>query len=314
MLMALTLFAASIGQAEPASVTAVRDSYPNVSADGRRLVFHSNRIGRQALWIANVDGSDARILFDDATAGTDPGTPVWSPDGRRIAFAMRPSGAADPESDVYLIDSDGTNLRRLTDAPGDDSHPRWTADGRRIFFNSARATPDLTAPWSRQWIDIYSIGADGSDVRRHTECRSICTYPMPSPDGRHVAHRRVVESLGQNWDLSPTTRNSEVFVTPLDGGEPVNVSQSPAYDGWPTWSPDGRWVVFASNRDRIAFTGQIYAVSPSGQGLRRLTAGPLSRAQPSFHPAGDRIFVYESFETDAYEFGHIASFPVQLQP
>lgn len=294
------------------SLTAVRDGYPNLSPDGTKLVFHSNRLGN-AIWIANPDGSDARVLFDPAGIGEDPGTPKWSPDGNRITFAMRPAGARDAnESDIYVMDRDGRNVRRLTNTPGDDSHPQWAADGRRIFFNSARATPDVKAPWGRQWIDIYSMTGDGRDVRKHTDCRNVCTYPAPSPDGRFVAHRRITTDLGQNWDLTPGPRNSEVFVTPLDGSAPVNLSSSPAYDGWPTWSPNGKWVVFASNRDKVAYTGQIYAVRPDGKDLRRLTDGLWSRVQPSFAPRGDRILIYESIENADFELGHVASITVSL--
>jgi TolB protein len=297
--------------AEPRSLSAVQDSYPDPFPDGRLILFHSNRSGRQALWIAGVDGTSPRIFFDDPSVGTNPGTPDWSPDGRTIVFAMTPRGATDEnESEIYLIDAEGVNLRRLTDAPGDDSHPRWSQSGR-IFFNSARATPDLKADWSRQWIDIYSMRPDGSDLRKHSDCRSVCTYPAPSPDGRYVAHRRTTDTTGQNWDLSAGTRNSEVFVTPLDGSAPVNVSSSPAYDGWPTWSPDGKWVVFTSNRDTVAYTGQLYAVSPDGKKVARLTEGTWSRAQPSFAADGERIFVYESIENADFELGHITVVPFE---
>jgi TolB protein len=108
-------------------------------------------------------------------------------------------------------------------------------------------------------------------------------------------------------------RNSEVFVTALDGSSSTNVSNSPAYDGWPMWSPDGRWLLFASNRDRIAYAAQIYAVGPDGTGLRALTRGTLSRVQPSFSADGKQMFVYESSEGADFEFGHIARINVKME-
>ena len=288
------------------ALTAVRDSYPALSPDGRQLIFHSNRGGRQAIWIARGDGSEPRQLFDDPAAGTDPVTPAWSPDGRTIAFAMRPAGSADEnESEIYTIAADGSGLRRLTSAPGDDSHPHWSANGR-IFFNSARATPDQKAEWSRQWLDIYSMKADGSDVRRHTDCRSICTYPVPSPDGRFVVHRRIVDSPGRNWDQSDAKRNSDIFLTPLDGSPARNLSNSPAFDGWPTWTPDGQWVVFASNRDGGVSVGQIFRVRPDGSASQRLSDPPFSHAQPSVAPDGRSVLVYRLVELAGTEMGQIA--------
>lgn len=308
ILYALLLVAADV---DVSAVTSVRDSYPHLSPDGRTLLFHSNRSGKQAIWAADADGGHPRLLFDGGTLGIEPGTPVWSPDGGTIAFGMRPAGATgDDESDVYVMRPDGSGIRRLTDAPGDDSHPHWSADGRRIFFNSARATPDLAAPWNRQWIDIYSMAADGGDIRRHTQCRAVCTYPVPSPDGRSVAHRRALDTPGRNWDQSETARNSEVFVTDLATGKGVNVSASPAYDGWPMWAPHGRFLVFASNRESEAMTGQIWAVRPDGSGLRRLTSGRWSRVQPSFSADGTRLFVYQGVEDADAEIGHVASFAI----
>ena len=289
------------------ALTAVTDSYPVMSPDGRQLLFRSNRSGRGAIWIAGADGGQPRIFFDDPAAGTDPGTPVWSPDGATIVFAMKPAGAADEnESEVYSIRPDGSGLKRLTNTPGDDSHPHWSANGKRIFFNSARATPDLKADWSRQWIDIYSMAADGSDVRKHTDCRNVCTYPTPSPDGRFVLHRRVLDRPAKDWEQRDVQRDSEVFLTPLDGGAPRNLSNSNAYDGWPTWTPDGQWVVFASNRDGVVAAAQLYRIRPNGSGVERLTEGPYSHTQPSVSADGKSLYVYRSTEAGGTEIGQVA--------
>lgn len=298
---------------ESTALTASRDSYPHLSPDSATLLFHSNRSGKRAIWIADKDGGNPRILFDGGSLGVDPSTPVWSPDGALVAFGMRPAGAtSDEESDIYVMAHDGKNVRRLTRTPGDDSHPHWSADGKRIFFNSPRATPDPKAEWGRQWHDIYSMAPDGSDVRRHTDCRTVCTYPVPSPDGRSIAHRKIVDGPGLSWGLEPGGRNSEVFVTAIDGSTTVNVTNNGAFDGWPMWSPDGRWLVFSSNRDKVANTGQIYAVRPNGTEVRRLTLDSMSRAQPSFSKDGTTLYFYEHVEDPRFEIGHIASMKVDL--
>lgn len=291
------------------------DSYPAPSPNGSALLFVSSRGGEEALWIATTDGRSPRLFFDGGTAGKEPGGPVWSPDGKTIAFAMRPVNATrDDETDIFTANADGTNLRRLTSTPGDDSHPHWSADGRRIFFNSARATPDLSAEWGKQWIDVYSMASNGSDVRRITDCKSICTYPVPSPDGRSVVHRRTYDGPGFDWGLNAGLRNSEVVVTSIDGKVTRNLSNSPAYDGWPTWAKDGRWIIFVSNRKGQANTGQLFAIRPDGSGLTQLTDGIYSRVQPWPDAQSRHLYFAERMEDDAGGFGRIAAIPLDLPP
>jgi len=253
------------------------------------------------------DGSNPRVLMDDPDIGVFPSSAVFSPDGSTIAFAMRPTGATLPyEMDIWTMDADGGNLRQLTNAPGDDSHPKWSADGTRIFFNSPRATPDLEADWSSQWHDVYSMAPDGSDVQRHTDCKCVITYPHPSPDGTMLVMRRAYDTAGMGWNLSPTTRNSEIVVAKIDGSDATNLTNDPAFDGWPTWTPDSKWIVFASNRAKQYRSSQLYAVRPDGTDLRSLTHGDLSHAQPSVSADGNHIFSYQFHESDLVEIGHIA--------
>lgn len=305
------LLAAPLAAVSP--VTEPRDSYPAPSPDGSQLLFQSTRSGKQAIWISESDGSSPLLLVDGGALGSDPATPSWSPDGTRFVFAMRPADAAlEDESEIYVADRTGTNIRRLTTAPGDDSHPHWSADGRRIYFNSARATPDLKADWGKQWIDIFSMAADGTDVRRITDCRTVCTYPMASPDGRWIAHRKTFDGPGLDWGQRPIARNSEVVVTSADGQTTRNLSNSPAYDGWPVWAAGGRWVVFSSNRDGVPNVGQIYAIRPDGSGLQPLTGGTLSRIQSMPTRDSRKLYVAEHVNGDSGEFGHIAVVPLDL--
>ncbi|MCB2098050.1 MAG: PD40 domain-containing protein [Parvularculaceae bacterium] len=293
------LFAA--GAAQP--VTEVRDSYPSLSPDGATLLFQSNRPGRNAIYLADADGSNVRVLFDAEEAET----PAWSPDGKKIAFVA----VLKEDTEIFVMDADGSNVAQITDQPGDDAHPHWSNDGR-IFFNSARTTPDLSADWSAQYHEIFSMKADGSDVKQHTQCRSVCTYGAPAPDGKRLAFRKVINGDGLDWAQEKGARNSEIFVARLDGSAERNLSDSPAFDGWPSWSPDSRYVIFASNRGGVPFVGQIYAVSPEGGAVFALTDEAWSNVQPSLAADGRSLFTYRNLEWESGEFGHAARAEIVL--
>jgi TolB protein len=299
----LGLLPAADGRAAAAAPAVVRltnvvSSYPHPSPDGSRIAFHSNRTGRSEIFVMDADGGGLRQLTDGPGESV---TPAWSPDGGRIAFAV----TVDDNSDIYLMDASGADRRRLTEHPGDDSHPHWSADGRRIIFNSARTTPDLAAEWSRQWHEVFSLDLESGELRQHTRCRSVCTYPSFSPDGRRIVYRKVIDGPAFRWDLTPAERNSEVFVADADGSGEVNLSRSAAYDGWPVWSPDGKWIAFASNRQGPANTGQIYLVRPDGTDLRQVTRGPWSYAQPAWAADGRKLYAYQHEEESSHEFGDV---------
>lgn len=300
---ALLLSATVIAADAPARLINVRDMYPSVSPDGTTLVFESNRSGTSQIYRTEVteDGRPANtVRLTDVEFGAE--TPVISPDGRSIALAIY---VDEGNNDVFVMDLDGGNLRRVTDGPGYDGHPHWSADGQRIVFNSDRTTPDQSAEWGERWHEIFSVALDGGDLRQHTQCRTVCTYGSLSPDGESVLYRKVLNSAGLNWALNPSERNSEVFVADVDGGNERNLSNHGAFDGWPVWSPDGSRIAFASNRRGPPRTGHIWSVAPDGSGLRQETQGIWSYAQPAWSFDGSSIFAYQSKETEDYEFGSI---------
>jgi hypothetical protein len=137
------------------------------SPDSSRLVYRSGRDNRQGIWISNRDDTNPVAI----TSGGSDSFPRWSPDGRKIAF-HRDSG--DNNVDIYLMDVDGSNIRRLTDTPGPDTLPAWTPDGR-IVFRSVRS-----GTWG-----IYIMDADGSNQKQ------IIGDADPGPDwafGRMDVH------------------------------------------------------------------------------------------------------------------------------
>lgn len=301
-LLALSAAAAFM---DPPPLTPTQDSYAMLSPDGRTLLFQSNRSGRTALYKADADGKNLRVFLD---SGDNPSVAVWSPDGARIAFVAE----VDKQTEIFVMRADGSGRTRLTQQPGDDSHPHWSADGQRIFFNSARGTPDPSLSWDKQFHDIYSFRADGTDVRRHTDCKTICTYPVPSPDGKRIAYRKMALTPGINWALGMSPRNSEVFVADLDGGNERNLTNHAAYDGWPMWSPDGSWIAFSSARVGRPNAGQIFVVRPDGKDLRQITDSGASYTQHSWAPDGQSLYLTRTWEALdwSWEHGHITRISV----
>jgi serine/threonine protein kinase len=109
------------------------DASPQLSPDGRSLVFASNRVGTFEIWIADADGRNpTRLTNFNKNPGA--GSPHWSPEGNRIAFDCR----INEKSDLYVINRDGGELARLTDSDAEEAVPTWSLDGKAIFFTSNR--------------------------------------------------------------------------------------------------------------------------------------------------------------------------------
>lgn len=154
----------------------------SVSPDGRSLALDL----QGSLWLLPASGGRARRVsgvFDDIRQ------PVWSPDGRRIAFfAYRDGGY-----DLWSVAADGSDLRQLTSGIHDDREPAWSPDGRRIAFAS-----DRPARGGRPGYNIWVLELDSGALHQLTDNGHENRAPTWSPDGRRIAY---VSRRGQDSGL-----------------------------------------------------------------------------------------------------------------
>ena len=249
-------------------LTNIENAYPFPTADGRHIVFQSNRTGNWEIYAMNLQGGSVLPLTSHAAADV---TPAVSPDGTRILFATDRDG----NEEVYVMNRDGSSPRNLSRSKGSDSHPSWSPDGRRIVFCSTRDDGEND--------EIYVMNADGTESKRLTANGLVWdTFPSFSPDGSRILFRRALRARGPEG----TTFNSEIFLMNADGTAPANISRDGAFDGWPAWSPDGKTIVFSSNRSDVY---QIYAMSPDGSNVRRLVESAYTDVRPRFLPDGRNV-------------------------
>jgi TolB protein len=212
-------------------------------------------------------------------------------------MSTRHDPAGDPwtASEIYLMDGDGTHVRRVTANSWGDGFPSLSPDGRTIVFESNRLR---TADEPVNTSDLFLMHADGTG-QAHLVRGSSATW---SPDGRFIAFHASASGTGLPIKTDPgaATRDSDIFVASVDGlrannARPKNITNNPAtIDDDPDWSPDGRTIVFTSHAvsdDPINSTSaEVYVIDADGSGKPvRLTDNSEEERAPAWSPDGKRI-------------------------
>jgi dipeptidyl aminopeptidase/acylaminoacyl peptidase len=258
-------------------LAAIRVSDPQLSPDGRLITFVRTTTDvtsgkRNAdIWAVPADGSGPSRLLIGGDKSEN--TPRWAPDGRHLAFISNRDG----ESQIYMAESDGGNIRQVTKLAAGVQPPMvFSPDGTTIAFVS--------------------------DVQQGEK--------VPG----QVHH--VTRLLYRHWDEWRENVRHHVFVAPVSGSEPRDLTPGD-FDSPPTqqedaaiaFTPDSRELVFVSNRegsDREAWTtnNDVWSVPVGGGTATKLTPNPAADVQPVFTPDGKLMIVRaqrrQGFESDRW--------------
>jgi Tol biopolymer transport system component len=160
------------------------DVNPQVSPDGKRVVFSSNRFGRYEIWIWERNTPDA-FQLTTMGAGTT-GSPRWSPNGREIAFDSNAGGRAN----IYVVNSEGGTSRKITESAGANIVPCWSRDGGSIFFGSNRSGQ----------FQIWRMNADGSQPVMITKNGGFA--PFVSVDNEFIYYAKRPALASDIWRVA----------------------------------------------------------------------------------------------------------------
>src|SRR4051794_5678316 len=221
--------------------------------NGRVLFTSANRL----YTVDPGGGAWTRLVADE----TRQAQAAWSPDGSQVAYREGPDG----DSEIWVVNADGSNRHRLTDTPnvGADprysSQPAWSPDGRRIVFRSDRRDNNA---------DVWIMNADGGDVRPLVTTPGDERYPALSPDGTRLVYR--------------TGDPPEIWVARADGSDPVQLTRNALFDSAPSWSPDGTRIAFergdpgADDPANASYASmEIWTMAAGGGDERQLTSNAV---------------------------------------
>ncbi len=213
------------------------------SPDGTRLAYVSfeerNGINKPIVYVHTLATGRRAIIANERGSNS---APAWSPDGNRLAVVLTRDG----NSQIYIVNADGSGLRRLSRSSGIDTEPTFTPDGKEIFFTSDRGGS----------AQVYRVSVEGGEARRVTFGGPFNARPQISPDGKSLAYITRREKLFR------------VAVMELASQRETLVSEGPKDDS-PSFAPNSKWIIYSS---RVGERDVLSAVSIDGKLRTRLSA------------------------------------------
>lgn len=228
--------------------------FPSWGPDGQSILYstYGYRDRSPGLYLFNLPtGKDTKLL---SGGGLNLGG-KWSPNGKFVVMSLERQGNVD----IYLLDSAGKILRRLTEDPAIDVSPTWSPDGDRLAFVSSRSGGP----------QIYVLELASGKARRLTYSGGYNTSPSWSPAGDKIAYTGRVNG------------RFHIFTIGVQGGDPQQLTLNSGDNEDSSWSPDGRFIAFTSSRNGRY---QLYIMQSTGENQQRLTRSGGDDTNPSWSP------------------------------
>ncbi|MDY7524457.1 MULTISPECIES: Tol-Pal system beta propeller repeat protein TolB [unclassified Sphingomonas] len=225
---------------------------PRFSPDQRSIVYMSYLKDRPAIYVYDLASGSSRLLVASANLTF---APRISPDGRFVLFSMAVGG----NTDIYRVAFTGGSPQRLTDSPGIDTGATYSPDGGRIVFESDRSGTQ----------QLYVMNADGSSQQRISFGSGRYATPVWSPRGNLIAYTKIGGSF-RIGVMSPAGGNEQLLT---DG----------AQDEGPSWSPNGRVIMFFRSGMGGGGRADLWSVDLTGVNVRRVPT-VLDGSDPAWGP------------------------------
>lgn len=238
------------------------EAAPDLSPNGRRLAFMSNRSGSMEIWACDHQGGNCHQLT--SFGGPHTGSPRWSPDSGWIAFTSRPQG----NDDIFIVNLRLDAPRRITVDASEDTAPSWSRDGQWIYFGSNRTGR----------FEIWKAPVNGQPAVQVTQSGGFAAFE--APDGRFLFYTKG--SAPGLWQM------------PIEGGpETLILRDDPAAMLWGYWAVTERGIYLVREHGSSEWSLDFFDFSSRETRVVARLPGPPGKGGPGLTvtPGGSHIVI-----------------------